>query len=466
MPSRVTAVSGRWTVVPGPNGALDVLRDATVLVRGTKILEVVEGADGVAADRRVEAPHGIVIPGFINLHNHSINGPLFRGVVDDVAHQAAGDSLVYRLLLPLGDHAGTLLADEETRAIYRLALMEIIRTGTTTVLDMPRVVHRAFFDVARELGLRVFGAPYIFSTPTRGVDTAGRPQYIQTDEDNSLRAALEIADEYDEGAEGLIRVGLGPHATDTCSPELLRRIGHEARERDMIVSIHVAQSRSEVETVRERHGRTPVTYLRDVGLVGPNVVAAHCVYAGTDDLDVLRETGTTVANCPLTFARGGITASFDRFHRHGVRTGIGTDAYSFDYFSELRAAGFISKLTSGESGAADAPTLLRAATGVGAAALRQPRLGRLERGCTADLVVVDLGGAHLQPVRDPLRNLVWNATPADVSLVMVNGDVVMENGAVRGCDEARVVREAASAVERLWESAEREGILAAPGTGR
>ncbi|HEX4811440.1 MAG TPA: amidohydrolase family protein [Nonomuraea sp.] len=454
----VTALRARWTVVPDAGGVRAV-EGATVLVQGGRILDVVRGPIDVEGPRFSE---GILFPGFVNLHNHSINGPIFRGIVDDAPEEA--DSLVYRVLLPLGDHAGQVLSEEEIRSVYRLALMEVLRSGTTTLLDMPRAVHRSFFDVARELGLRAFGAPYVFSWPTRGVDASGAPAYGEIDEDRSLKAALEIFEEYDEGPGGRIRVGFGPHATDTCSPELLRRIGREARERGSFVSIHVAQSRIEVDTVKRRHGVTPVELLRDTGVVGPGVVAAHCVYAGPGDLDLLRETGTTVAHCPLTFARSGVTVSFDRFHRHGVRTGIGTDAYNFDYFAEMRAAGFIAKLTSGRSHAVDAGTLLRAATEVGAAALPHPGLGRVEAGCAADLVVVDLGRAQLQPVRDPLRNLVWNAAPADVALVMVDGKVVVRDGVVSGCDEAGTVRSAAAAVHKLWESAEREGVLAARGS--
>jgi cytosine/adenosine deaminase-related metal-dependent hydrolase len=462
MTSAVTAVRARWTVLPQPSGGLAAVEGVTVLVEGTRIVDVVRGDIGTGATRRIEVDHGILFPGFVNLHNHSINGPLFRGIVDDVGPETAADSIVYSLLLPLGDLAGELLPDDDIRDIYRLALVEVLRSGTTTVLEMPRVVHRAVFGVARELGLRLFGAPYLFSTPSHGVDADGRPRYVPTDEGQLLDAALRIAAEFDEGPAGLISVGFGPHATDTCSPELLRRIGREARERSAVVSIHVAQSRAEVETVRERYGVTPVELLRDTGLLGPGLVAAHCVYVEPDDLDLLRDSGTTVANCPLTFARSGVTVSFDRFHRHGIRTGIGTDAYNFDMFSEMRSAGFISKLTRGDAGAGDAVTLLRAATEVGGSSLGRSDLGRIAPGCAADLTIVDLSAPHLQPVRDPIRNLVWNASPGDVSLVMVDGDVVVDDGRVVRCDEAETVRRGTAAVERLWEAAERAGILAPP----
>ncbi|SEE68347.1 amidohydrolase family protein [Jiangella alba] len=437
MPDQLTAITARWTLLPLPSGGVEAAENATVLVRGHRIEDVVRGP-AVQADRRVELPRGIVLPGFVNLHNHALNGPVFRGIVDDAT--VAADTIVYDLLLPLGDLAGEVLTDDELRAVYRLAVLELLRTGTTSVLDMPRAQHHGFLDAAGELGLRAFVAPYVFSAP---------------DEDASLAAALAVADRYDGGR---IRVGFGPHATDTCSPRLLRRIAALAAERDTFVSIHVAQSRNEVEQVRARHGRTPVEYLHDTGLLGPRTVVAHGVYVEDGDLALLRDSGATVAHCPLTFARSGVTVTFDRFHRAGVRTGIGTDAYSFDHFGELRAAGLIAKLSSGDGAVADAPTLLAAATSTGGAALGG-RVGAIEPGRLADLVGVDLSAPHLQPVRDPLRNLVWNATPADVAFVMVDGRTVVDGGRVAGCDERRVVDEAAAAVDRLWHAAEAAGVL-------
>ena len=184
------------------------------------------------------------------------------------------------------------------------------------------------------------------------------------------------------------------------------------------------------------------------------------MYVEDGDLALLRESGSTVAHCPLTFARSGVTVSLDRFHRHRVRAGIGTDAYSFDYLAELRAAGFVAKLTSRDSGAATAGALLRAATETGASALADD-LGTIAPGQLADLVGVDLTAPHVQPVRDPMRNLVWNATSADISLVMVDGRALMQGGEVAGVDQHRIVTEAATAVDRLWRQAEIAGVLPA-----
>lgn len=461
MADRLTAITARWTMLPSASGPPEAVPGVTVLVRGEVIEDVVR-TPVPSADRHLDLPGGVLLPGFVNLHNHALNGPLFRGVVDDVGAGTPGpvdpDNIVHSLLLPVGDLAAQVLSDEELTAIFRLAVVELLRSGSTSVLDMPRVQHHWFLGAAAELGLRAFVAPYVFSTPSRGVDPQGRPVYVGLDEDASLAAVVEVADRYDGTGDGLLRVGFGPHATDTCSPRLLCRIAAMAVERETFVSIHVAQSRLEVAAVRERHGRSPVEYLHDVGLLGPRTILAHGVYVEDTDLGLIRDSGATVAHCPLTFARSGVSIAFERFHGAGVRTGIGTDAYSFDHFGELRAAGLISKLTSGDGGVADAATLLDAATRVGGDAL-DPRLGRIAPGCLADLVGVDLSAPHVQPVRDPLRNLIWNATPADVDLVMISGRLCLESGVVAGCDEARVVDAAAAAVERLWHAAETAGVL-------
>lgn len=463
MDDLLTAITARWTLLPGAT-EVEVADDAVVLVRGRTIEAVLRGQPPPAgAARRIDLPTAVLLPGFVNLHNHALNGPIFRGIVDDIPNRSDdspidGDNLVHSLLLPLGDLTSTVLSDEQLRSIFRLAIVELLRSGTTTVLDMPRAQHTGLLEAARELGIRLHAAPYIFSAPSRGVDALGRPRYEDIDENASLAAAIAVAERFDEGLEGRIRVGFGPHATDTCSPRLLRRIAAAARERGAVISIHVAQSRAEVDVVRQRYGCTPVEYLADAGVLGERTVVAHGVYVEDSDLELLRATGATVAHCPLTFARSGVRVSFDRFHRAGVRTGIGTDAYSFDHLAELRAAGFQAKLDAGDGGAATAPTLLAAATSVGGAVL-DPRLGRVESGFLADLVAFDLSAAHLQPVRDPIRNLVWNATPSDLAWSMIDGVVVAEGGGLSGVPEARIVSEAAEAVARLWSAAEERGVL-------
>lgn len=450
------AVSARWVALPGRD-RVDIEDNLTVIVEGNRIVDLTR-EPVTRADRVLSYDQGVLLPGFINLHNHALNGPTLRGVVDDADRSSTRGSLIYRLLLPLGDLAERTLTKEQLRAVYTHAMLEMLKSGTTTVLDMWRPTHEVFLEVAREVGLRAFGAPYIMSARPIGVDAAGEPIYSSGNADDALTTFREIHKRHDGSADGRIRVVLGPHGTDTCTPETLRAIRTEADARGTLITIHAAQSRAEVDIIRERYGSSPIEYLAANGVVGPDVIVAHGVFATDRDLEILQSTGTSVASCPLTFGRGGISAPFHRFRAAGVRTGVGTDGYSFDYIAELRAAGLVSKLWTETSNVATASELIAAGTMSGADALRRPDLGRIEVGATADLTVVSLGSAAIQPVLNPLTSVVWYANSSDVQLTMVDGDVLVEDGSSAHLDEHSIVRDSANAVHQLWEAARAAGI--------
>jgi cytosine/adenosine deaminase-related metal-dependent hydrolase len=217
------------------------------------------------------------------------------------------------------------------------------------------------------------------------------------------------------------------------------------------VTTHVAQSEAELQVVAERYGgRSPVEYLDWVGLLGSDLLAAHCIHAPPRDLETLRHRGTTVINCTRTFSRGAVAAPFGRFTANGLRTVIGTDGYNMDLVTELGAAGLVAKLTATNSSIATARDLVRAATTDAAAALRRPDLGRIAPGCPADLVAFDLGRPHLQPVSDPLQALIWRGSGADLWLSMVDGQVLVDEGVYQISDEATIATAGAAAIEKVW----------------
>ncbi|WP_431280987.1 amidohydrolase family protein [Humitalea sp. 24SJ18S-53] len=446
------------------------LRPHHAIVIGTdgRILDVTAEVPTLDA-QRIDIPDGLAIPGLINLHNHALSAPLFRGLADDIAPGDLPGHIVYALLMPLGDLVAELMTPEDIGDAAEMALVEGLKSGTTTVLDVFRVQQAPFITRARGLGLRSYACPYLFSTPGLAMTADGKPVY-GAGGDTGFDAILRLFAEYDEGRHGRTRVGFGPHGPDSCTPDLLRAIDAKARELDTIVSIHAAQNQHEITLVRDRHGASPVEHLRDVGLLRPGVILAHGMFATDDELDLIRAHDAALASCPLAFARSGRFVPLARFESSGIRFGIGTDGVTLDMLQEIRTASIFAKVQSGAPGALSAPRVLTAATRDAARALGRDDLGRIAPGARADIAVFDLGSSRYQPVWDPLSALITNGAASDLSLAMVDGRVLVQDGRVTIADEAAVTRRGRNAIARVWDAAIARGaipptILARAGRG-
>ena len=447
--TQTVAIRARWVLLPdGPRQRIEA--DRWVLVEGGCVAAVTRDRPG-EADRVIDVADALVLPGFVNLHNHGISALLFRGIVEDRPTASWAADTVYGLIMPLQGLAMEVLDADELRDVTALGLLGLVKGGATTTMDMFRIAQAVSFDAADALGIRFYGMPYLFSTEDFGIGEDGRPQYAaRGSADSGLARAAALFDAHDGRADGRIRAGFGPHGADSCDADLLAAIRDAAAERGAKVTIHVSQSATEGETLQSRYGRTPAGQLAHVGLLGPDLIAAHCVYASDDDLDLIGGAGATVVNCPASFARGAVSAVWQRTAARGIRTGIGLDGYSMDTIGELRTAALVSKLASGLSEDAAARDLVAAATVDGAAALGREDLGKIAPGCRADLVVVNLGAPHLAPVSDPLKTMVWHAGASDIEAVIVDGRLVVEKGRHLLVDEDAIVAGGAAAVRKVW----------------
>jgi cytosine/adenosine deaminase-related metal-dependent hydrolase len=458
-------VKGEW-VIRASGGRQVPVRDHAVVIEAGRIADVT-AAPPMDAEV-IDIPGAIVCPGLLNLHNHTINAPVFRGIVDDLPRSAIGESKVYSMLMPIGSLAMTYLSDEELEAVVALGLLEVMKSGATTLLDQFRPRQQVILNLAKRWGLRFYGAPYLFS-PARSVGDRQVADAAKGSVEGAtgLEAFERLFAEFDEGPGGRIRVILGPHAADSCAPDLLIAVDHMARERNLLVTLHLAQSQGEVDRVRAERGLGPAAYMQSVGLLREGVLFAHGTHLTDDELPRLSGAGAAIANCASVFLRGGKSPTFERFRRHGVKTVIGTDAERMDMFSQLRSTGFASKQMFAASTAATAADMLHAATITGADVLRRPDLGRLEKGATADLIVIDAMKPHLQPVCDPIRTLVWYASAGDIDTVIIDGKPVVRGGRATSVDEAAIVTRGREATLRLWEESKRRGhfpVEAAPAT--
>ena len=452
-------VFGRYLLGQGEGEKQILLKDHYVYIDGPRIEGVTRDAPAPGQEV-IRYEHGLVTPGFVNLHAHCIRGGLFRGIPDDLEMEPYIPKLVYTILLPLTALAARELSHEELRAVTALGMIDLIRGGTTALLDMWHHGQEVFFDVARELGLRTVGAPFIMSASNARLGADGYPVWdFGNDGHAQLERSIALFKARDEGREGLAQVAIGPHATDTCLPELLRDCREAADDLGCVLTTHFAQTPEELRLLRSRYGMGAAQYALHAGLLGRNVVLAHAGCASDEELKVLAETGTSVANCSFSFAREGVNFPYARFAKAGINTGLGTDSHGMDFVGEMRASGLMSKQYFGKSHFGTAYELARAGTLSGAKALSRPDIGRLEAGAKADLLVFDLWKPHLQPVWDPIKNLVWKGHAGDLALVMIHGRPIVRDGALLTADEALVMRTAAVAAQKIWRIAAERRIL-------
>lgn len=438
--------------------AAEGLRQGFVILEDARIAAVTRERPALEADRLV-LPEGLLLPGFVNLHNHAFSAPLFRGLADDIGEGDLPGDIVYALLMPLGDIAAETLGPEEIGDVAEMALLETMKGGATTIMDVWRLAQWPFIERGRRLGLRTYSCPYLFSTPKMDMTPDGRPVTAPPAADTGFARVMELFRAHDEGPRGRTRIGFGPHGLDTCTPELLRAIDRAVRETGCPLTIHAAQSDVELAIVRERYGKSPIAHLRDLGLLRPGTVLAHCVKATDAELAVIRDQGAAVASCPYAFARSGLGVPFARFLDSGIRLGVGTDGVGLDMVAELRAAQMLAKVQAGRAGIASAEAMLRAATADGAAAIGRDDLGRIAPGATADLVLFDLSGARYQPVWNPLQALLTNGVAADLHSLIVDGRPLIRGRRVLVADEAAVTRRGAAAIRRVWDAARRLGRI-------
>lgn len=439
-----------------------MFRNRYVVIEGNEIVAITD-TKPASAELVAEGSEMLVMPGFINLHNHCSSSVMFRGLSEDMPTDNTTDftvDLVYGLLMPFNAAAIELLSGEETRAIFELGLLEIIKGGTTTLMEQFRMGQQGTCEAADEMGLRFYGMPYLMSHAPIGVKTDGMPEFhTVADVDGMISEWQKFYKVFDGSANGRLRIGLGPHGTDTCDADLMRKIRELANTYDCLITIHLSQTESEEELIQRLHGMTPSEYLDDTGLLGSDLLAAHCIFASNTDLELLRQRNVTVANCPLTFGRGGVSAPYHKFADIGLRTVIGTDGYRMDIVGETRTAALVSKLHAGQSNVTSTHELINAVTLDAADYLARPDLGRIVPGARADLIGIELAKPHFQPVSDPLKTFLWNADRADVSLVMVDGELLVKDAVYQLYDEDDIISKGVHAVQRVWEEVHSTGIV-------
>lgn len=421
--------------------AFTILRDGAIAVLGNSILDVGRTSDLVARyapGHLIDATDRIVMPGLVNTHNHS---PLMvtRGMVEDLGFAPA-----YTPNIPQG-HA---LSDEDALALARLGLFEMMRFGSTSIVDFYNHAD-ALARAAAEIGVRSFVGGRIHDADMAAV-ASGTWRYDRAIGEATLRENLDIFDRWDGKENGRIRAILGPHASDTCSRELLVEVAELARDRGAPVHTHLAQSEIELKRVRERDNRTPGQLLEEIGLLNENLVAAHCIHLDDTEIARLGRAGVRIAHSPFGNAVSGRIAPTRALEAAGATITLCTDTKSGDMFEAMRTAVSVARIRHGGYDLF-APTVFGWATRNGAASLGlADRLGVLKAGQLADIVILDATAPNLCPLIDGAGQVVYSAVGMNVETVIVDGRVILDRGEPTLFDAHDVVKRAQETSSDLW----------------
>ncbi|MGH7393123.1 MAG: amidohydrolase family protein, partial [Candidatus Rokuibacteriota bacterium] len=358
--------------------------------------------------------------------------------------------------LPVRDAA----QDEEgARACIDFSMAELLRGGVTTVLEIGRQ-GEAVVERAGRFGLRVYMGLSFRSG--RWHTTDGRRVAWDWDVEagrQGLARAVQFLEKHDGAHGDLVRACFAPAQVDTCTADLLREARRLADAAHRPLTVHASQSVVEFNEMLARHGKTPVAWLAELGVLGPNTVLGHAIITGgsswtsypAGDVAIMADSGCSVAHAVWVFARRGVLMeSFARYGAAGVNMALGTDTNPQSVIEAMRWTAVASKIVERNTRATTAADVFDAATLGGARALGRDDLGRIAPGARADLVLWKTASWGMTPLRDPVKNIVYNATAEDVDRVWVDGRLVVDGGRVLAADERAILAALQAAGERMW----------------
>ncbi|MEY3701379.1 MAG: hypothetical protein RLZZ188_1610 [Verrucomicrobiota bacterium] len=405
------------------NDRREVIRDGVVAIRGERIVAVGEAALATRfrPARTIDARGALVLPGMINTHTHA-SMTVFRGLGDDVPDR------LRRFIFPLEKH----FVDREVVHWGALhGIIEMIEGGVTTFADM------YYFEEEVARAARLAGMRGVLGQTIVNFPAPDAPQPY---------GGIELARRFIAAHRGdpLITPAFAPHAPYTVEPDRLREIARLAEELDAPVLMHVAEMTDEVAALRRDHDRSPVQHLHALGLLNRRFVAAHCIFVDDADIALLAASGAGVAHAlvaNIKSAKG--VAPVTRMMASGVRVGLATDGpmsgNTIDVIGQLGYVAKVHKLDRRDRNVMPAIDVVALATLGGARALHlEDRLGSLEAGKLADLILVDTDSTAMVPLHDPYSALVYAASPRDVRTTVIHGRVVMEDRRILTVDAAAV----------------------------
>lgn len=448
-------IRGGWIITMDPSRR--IIRDGAVAIEDGVIVDVGKRVEldkkyKGYADVLIDAERDIILPGLINTHVHLAQA-LLRACAD------------YLPLIPwLRDRVWPLQGNytkQEALASAKLAVLEMIKSGTTTFLETGLVGRYGpddIIEMVHSTGMRAALARHVMDLRGYALEESILHEGLVEEGDYSLKDTIRLINKY-HGWDNRIWVWFGPRTPGAVSIELYREIATKARELKTGITMHLAEVREDVEYTVRVFGKKPVEFVHWLGLTGRNVVLVHVVWVEDEEIKLLAETGTNVSHNPssnMKLASGAARVS--DMLREGVNVALGTDGgpsnNTYDLVREIKHAALLQPLRTLRADVIRAEDVLEMATIRGARALMIDHMvGSVERGRRADIIVVDYWQPHLRPLNNPISHLVYAASGHDVKHSIIDGKLVMFNRRVLTINEEEVLEEAEKAANSLYQRA-------------
>lgn len=398
------------------------------------------------ADKVIDASGMLVLPGFVQAHVHLCQS-LLRGQADD------------QPLLNWLDTITSLEFRHTPETLYasaRIGIAEMIKSGATSIIDMGTLHHQnSVFEAIEESGIRAQAGKAMMDY------TENLPPLLRETTDDSLKNSIDLMHKWHGNANGRIRYGFAPRWQLWNTTELLQTIKSEADSNPGVgIHGHAGEIEYEVEAMIEQTGMRNFIYLDSIGVVGPNVQMAHCIWLNDDEHQVMADTGTHALHCPCCNTKlGSGVSKVPEMLEKGINVALGSDGApsnnNLDMFIEMRLASVIHKYRLGAE-KMPAEDVLNMATVGGAKALgMQDQIGSLEEGKIADIIILDDGGLYAAPIRsfeedDIVKRLVSAYQSASVQTSIIDGQVVMQDRELLTMDEREIISDGKQALAELW----------------
>jgi cytosine/adenosine deaminase-related metal-dependent hydrolase len=402
-----------------------------------------------------------LLPGLINCHAH-LGATLARGFNEDFGFPNSARLAV---------QPNSLLSREESALMVTVGALECIRSGTTTVVENVSGISNAAAALA-QTGLRCVFAESVRDRENGSgpmspelLAKSSPPTFSAKLRDAGLQRINDLFSAWHGKEQGRISVFPAAALAEDASPELQHAVRAFAEQHDLGYTIHLSQSRAEVEFMQRHHGVSPVGFLARHDFLSPRLFAAHCRYVDEADIALLAKSGTIVSHQANMAANRGVIPPIPALREAGCPIANGTDNNTNDMLEVMRVALLTERVRRDDAfpGVRPQPEdMLDDATLGGARAVRQPRIGSLEVGKKADVIVLDTQRIHLVPAVRIVSAWIHNGQPSDIETVMVDGRFVMRNRKILTVDEDRVIAEADKVGQRIWTAVQAAGPITVP----